>query len=103
MSLNFDHELIFTNEYNIDVINNSNPDTLSRIMQCHLLNGRVFSSDFPQSGTLISIAGDSLAFETTFSLTVLSKGDSSVAANITSVNRIATNGVIHKIDKILLP
>ena len=87
----------------IDVINNSNPDTLSRIMQCHLLNGRVFSSDFPQSGTLISIAGDSLAFETTFSLTVLSKGDSSVAANITSVNRIATNGVIHKIDKILLP
>jgi uncharacterized surface protein with fasciclin (FAS1) repeats len=87
----------------IAVINNANPDTLARILQCHLLSGRVFSSDFPQSGSLLSIAGDSLAFVTTFNLTVQSKGDSSIASNITSVNRVATNGVIHKIDKVLLP
>jgi uncharacterized surface protein with fasciclin (FAS1) repeats len=87
----------------ISAINNSNADSLARILQCHLLSHRVFSSDFPPSGSLVSIAGDSLAFATTFSLTVLSKGDSLIAANIINVNRLATNGVIHKIDKILLP
>ena len=87
----------------IAVIDSLNPDTLAKILQCHILNGRVFTSDIPQSGSLTSIAGDSLAFSALGNLTVLSKGDSSAPANIISVNRVATNGVIHKIDKILLP
>jgi uncharacterized surface protein with fasciclin (FAS1) repeats len=82
----------------ISQVQNANPDTLSRILQCHLMNGRVFSSDFPQAGSLVSIAGDSLAFS--FGPTVRSPGDSTPAA-IIGVNRLSTNGVIHKVNQIL--
>jgi hypothetical protein len=61
----------------------------------------VFSSDFPQSSALLSIASDSLAFSSGYgAATVQSPGDST-AAGFISVNNLATNGVIHKINKIL--
>lgn len=84
----------------IPLINSYNADTLARILQCHILNGRVFSSGFPQSGSLLSIAGDSLTFASTYALTVQSPGDST-AAGFISVNNLATNGLIHKINQIL--
>ena len=84
----------------ISQISNENPDTLARILQCHLIAGRYFSPDFPSGGKLYSYANDSLVFNTTINLNVKSPSDS-IPANIMSANRMATNGVIHKIDQVL--
>ncbi|MBS1668252.1 MAG: fasciclin domain-containing protein [Bacteroidetes bacterium] len=89
----------------IAMINSLNVDTLARRLMYHILPGRVFSTDFPQSGSLVTMLSntDSLNFSTLAGLTVTGKGDSSNASNIVTPNRVATNGVIHKIDRFLLP
>jgi uncharacterized surface protein with fasciclin (FAS1) repeats len=84
----------------ISQISNENPDTLARILQCHLVSGRYFLPDFPYGGKLYSYANDSLVFTNTINASVKSPGNNS-AANITTANRIATNGVIHKVDQVL--
>ena len=89
----------------IAVIDTLNVDTLARQLMYHILPGRVFSTDFPQNGSLVTLLSntDSLSFYTLAGLTVTGKGDSSNASNIVKPNRVATNGVIHKIDRFLLP
>lgn len=92
-----------TPDSTISIIQNATPDTLARLLATHILSGRVFSSDFTSTDTLYSYNySDSLFVSTTLGLTVLSKGDST-AASIGSANILATNGLIHKVNRILFP
>ncbi len=86
------------------IISAAPPDTLARLLATHILSGRVFSSDFTSTDTLYSYNySDSLFVNTTFGLTVLSKGDSTTAASIGPANILATNGLIHKVNRVLFP
>jgi uncharacterized surface protein with fasciclin (FAS1) repeats len=85
-----------------DIINNTDADSLARILQTHILTGRVFSSDFATDSVRLSYVGDSLAIRTTFRYTVQSKGDS-IPASVHTVNILAKNGLIHETDRVLFP
>lgn len=86
-----------------DTINTIDPDSLARILSFHVVPGRVFSSDFTISGQLPTlIAGDSISFSPTYTTLLMQKGDSTYS-NIITTNIMANNGVIHKIDQVLIP
>jgi uncharacterized surface protein with fasciclin (FAS1) repeats len=76
---------------------------LTSVLLYHVVEGRVFSSDLPNvSGEVASANGkDKLTFDLASGAKV--KGKSSGNSTITATNILATNGVIHVIDKVLLP
>jgi uncharacterized surface protein with fasciclin (FAS1) repeats len=81
----------------------ANKALLTSVLLYHVVPGRVFSSDLPnvsgEVGTANTIA--KLSFDLVGGAKV--KGKSSGNSNITAVNILGTNGVIHVIDKVLLP
>ena len=100
-----------TADSTLDIIQNSaDPDSLARLLQTHIIAGRVFSSDFPADSVRFSIAaptitwpkGDSLFFTSTIGNTIQSKGDTTQTGFLRT-NILATNGVIHKINQVLFP
>ncbi len=88
----------------ISAINTADPDTLAKIITYHILSGRFFSSDLAGAASEIALNGDSLGVSLGFGNNVMIKGNSdSSAANIVAGNILARNGVLHKIDQVLLP
>lgn len=75
---------------------------LTKVLLYHVVPGRVFSTDLPNvSGEVANAATDKVKFDLTSGAKVV--GKSSGNSNIMSANLLATNGVIHVIDKVLLP
>ncbi|MFN8288843.1 MAG: fasciclin domain-containing protein [Chitinophagaceae bacterium] len=80
--------------------------TLLAVLRYHVVGGRAFSSDLA-NGNLAMLAGGN----TTISLTGGSGGGPSIrgngnggnASNITATNIMCRNGVVHLIDRVLLP
>jgi uncharacterized surface protein with fasciclin (FAS1) repeats len=89
----------------------SNKPLLRKILLYHYVSGRMFSTDLPNLGmaevSTISNADYSysgsgkLSFNLEGGLKV--KGTSSGNSNITTANILAKNGVVHVIDKVLVP
>ena len=78
-------------------------DTIAKLLSRHIVNQRIFSSDFiAGSGYPSLVAGDSIVFSPYYPNVLLQKGDST-SLNIVTTNILATNGVIHKIDQVLNP
>ena len=78
-------------------------DTIAKLLSRHIVNRRIFSSDFiAGSGYPSLVAGDSIVFSPYYQNVLLQKGDST-SLNIVTTNILATNGVIHKIDQVLNP
>ena len=89
----------------IDNINNANPDSLSRILQYNILPGRLFTSDFTNNqteATVLTGSNVTIGFIGTTSYGVLGNKNSGPSVIISS-NIMATNGVIHVIQQLLLP
>jgi uncharacterized surface protein with fasciclin (FAS1) repeats len=76
-------------------------NTLAAVLTLHVVNGRAFSSDLA-TGSLTMLGGT-----TTVSLasgaTIKGNGNGANAANITATNIMCRNGVVHLIDRVLLP
>ncbi|MCU0324949.1 MAG: fasciclin domain-containing protein [Spirosomaceae bacterium] len=85
------------------LLNPANKTLLTNVLLYHVVPGRVFSSDLPNVTGEVSTANAAakLSFDLTSGAKV--KGKTSGNSNITNVNILATNGVIHVIDKVLLP
>ncbi|MFN3848360.1 MAG: fasciclin domain-containing protein [Spirosomataceae bacterium] len=85
------------------LLNPANKALLTSVLLYHVVPGRVFSSDLPNVTGEVSTANTSakLSFDLAGGAKV--KGKTSGNSNITNVNILATNGVIHVIDKVLLP
>lgn len=77
-------------------------DLLTSVLLYHVVPGRVFSTDLPNvSGPVATVNGETVTFDLSNGAQVNSVG--SEPSNITAANILATNGVVHVIDRVLLP
>lgn len=80
--------------------------TLQAVLTYHVVPGRVFSSDL-SNGTVNMLAGGSttvnLTNGTSGGPTITGTGNAGAKSNIIAKDMVATNGVVHVIDRVLLP
>lgn len=80
----------------------ADPDVLASILTYHVVGARVFSSDLTDGASVETLNGESVSIDLSDGASV--KGSSNTSAsNITATDIVATNGVIHVIDQVLLP
>jgi transforming growth factor-beta-induced protein len=87
----------------VDGINDINIDLLTSVLKHHVITSRKYSSDLV-TGTLGTLNGDNVTINVT-NLTVTGSSGSNNVANLQAglLNVNGTNGVIHVINKVLLP
>jgi uncharacterized surface protein with fasciclin (FAS1) repeats len=84
-------------------VSTANANTLIAILNYHILAGRQFVPTLV-TGDLLTISTSKLKVTAgTGNPTLLGNGNAGKAANILQSDVLATNGVIHVIDKVLLP
>jgi uncharacterized surface protein with fasciclin (FAS1) repeats len=76
--------------------------TLSAVLAYHVVGGRAFSSDLV-AGSLPMFAGGNTTISLSSGATIRGAGNGSNASNITATNIMCRNGVVHLIDRVLLP
>jgi uncharacterized surface protein with fasciclin (FAS1) repeats len=80
--------------------------TLLAVLRYHVVGGRAFSSDLA-NGNLSMLAGGNtivnLSNGTSGSPTLTGNGNSGNKSNITATNIVCRNGVVHLIDRVLIP
>ena len=83
-------------------INQADPAALTKILTYHVLSARAFSSDLSDGQMLSTLNGEKITVK--LSGKAMLKGKSNTSeSTITGVNMLATNGVVHVIDQVLLP
>jgi transforming growth factor-beta-induced protein len=89
-------------------INNIDINTLTAVLQHHIISspttatGRVFSSDLI-TGSVPTLNGNISISATALTVTSGNGTIANISANAALVNVLGTNGVIHTINKVLLP
>jgi transforming growth factor-beta-induced protein len=86
----------------IDAINAADPETLIPILTYHVIGARVFSSDLVSGSTPATVNGQTVTITLNGGAQVRGNGNDT-ASNIVATNVVTTNGVIHVIDRVLLP
>jgi uncharacterized surface protein with fasciclin (FAS1) repeats len=81
----------------------ADPDVLTSILTYHVIAARVFSSDLTNNAQPTTLNGGKVTIKLTSGAQVLGVGNGTNASNITATNIMASNGVIHVIDRVLLP
>ncbi|MFM2146686.1 MAG: hypothetical protein RL732_1522, partial [Bacteroidota bacterium] len=80
--------------------------TLLAVLRYHVVGGRSFSSDL-SNGNLAMLAGGTATINLTNGTnggpTITGVGNSGKISNITKANIMCRNGVVHVIDRVLLP
>ena len=91
---------------NLKDINQIPVNTLLAVLRYHVVPGRAFSSDLA-NGNLAMLAGGNTTINLTNGAnggpTITGSGNSSNRSNIVATNVVARNGVVHVIDRVLLP
>ena len=77
--------------------------TLDAVLKYHVLGLRAFSTDLADQLAPTTVEGSSFTINVSESGVSISDGGSTTDANVTGVNVLGTNGVVHVIDKVLLP
>lgn len=80
----------------------ADPDVLASILTYHAVAARAFSSDLVNGAALPTLNGANITVGVGSTATVKGEGNNS-PSNIVAVNIVATNGVVHVIDQVLLP
>ncbi|MBC8083912.1 MAG: fasciclin domain-containing protein [Hymenobacter sp.] len=76
---------------------------LVEILQLHIVSSRNFSSDLTNGQVVTTLGGPATIGVNGAAVTVRGAGNGPNNANVTSANMLATNGVVHVIDRVLLP
>jgi transforming growth factor-beta-induced protein len=89
-------------------INDINISTLTAVLQHHIISspttatGRVFSSDLVTGG--VPTLNGNISISATAATVTSGNGTvANISTNAALINVLGTNGVIHTIDKVLLP
>ncbi|GHB68364.1 fasciclin domain-containing protein [Persicitalea jodogahamensis] len=80
----------------------ADPATLTSILLYHVVPGRVFSTNLT-TGDVATAATTPVKVDVGTGVTITGAGNGTNAASVTSANMLATNGVVHVIDRVLLP
>ncbi|MGZ8541142.1 MAG: fasciclin domain-containing protein, partial [Chitinophagaceae bacterium] len=87
-------------------INDIPVGTLLAVLRYHVVAGRAFSSDLA-SGSLAMLAGGNTTINLTNGTdggpTITGTNNGGTGANITATNIVCRNGVVHLIDRVLIP
>jgi uncharacterized surface protein with fasciclin (FAS1) repeats len=83
-------------------IDNIPMPTLLAVLNYHVVPGRAFSSDLV-AGPLPMLAGGNTTVSLTSGATIKGNGNGTNASNIIATNIMCRNGVVHVIDRVLLP
>lgn len=86
----------------LQAVQAADPATLTSILTGHVVEGRIFSNAVQNNLSVKTLAQNNIIFGVGNSVTVKGNGNTT-PATITSVNLTTSNGVIHTIDKVLLP
>jgi len=86
---------------NADITNASTP-LITTVVSYHVLNTNVFASDLINNSTATSLSGP-LLINTMPAASVKISSSANPASKITTANIVAINGVVHLIDRVLLP
>jgi uncharacterized surface protein with fasciclin (FAS1) repeats len=79
-----------------DLLKPENKAKLANILKYHVVSGKVMSSDI-KPGNVPTVAGESISVQMKGNKVTVNE------ANVTKADIAADNGVIHVIDKVLLP
>jgi uncharacterized surface protein with fasciclin (FAS1) repeats len=77
----------------------ANTTLLTQVLTYHVLSGRVLKADVPVGSAITTLQGQSFSVDSTLAITDRRNRKSA----ITGTDVLASNGVIHVIDKVLLP
>ena len=87
----------------VNDINNAPASVVSNVVKYHVLPTAVFAGDLTANAAPATLQPGTVTIGLTPSANVKVTGSANVASGITATNIIATNGVIHVIDRVLLP
>jgi uncharacterized surface protein with fasciclin (FAS1) repeats len=76
--------------------------TLTNVLLAHVVPGRVFSTNLA-SGTVTTAGMVPITITLGTGVQVRGAGNGTNNANVTAANLTATNGVVHVIDRVILP
>ena len=79
-----------------ELLKPENKERLAAVLRRHVVPGKIMSSDLSDGMTATTVAGDALAIG-------VGDGPTVEDANIVTPDLEASNGVIHTIDKVLVP
>jgi uncharacterized surface protein with fasciclin (FAS1) repeats len=77
----------------------ANTPLLTKVLTYHVVNGRVLKADVPVGTPITTLAGDTFTVDATLAIT----DQRARKASITATDVLTSNGVIHVIDKVILP
>lgn len=80
----------------------ADPAVLTSILTYHVVDARAFSSDLSNGQTLNTVQGGNLQVNIGNQVTIKGSANAS-ASTVIAPNVLATNGVVHIIDQVLLP
>jgi uncharacterized surface protein with fasciclin (FAS1) repeats len=83
-------------------INAASPALLAAVVLYHVVPGRAFSPTL-SAGSVAAAAGGNLTVGLTNGVTVTGAGNSNQPSRVIQADILATNGVVHVIDRVLLP
>ena len=72
---------------------------LTKVLTYHVVSGRVLKSDVPVGTPIATVQGETLTVDAALAIT----DQRARTANITGTDVFASNGVIHVVDRVLLP
>jgi len=82
----------------------ADPAVLANILTYHVVAARAFSTNLTNGAELTTAQGGKVKVTISGNaVSVLGKGNATSASNVTIANLLATNGVVHVIDRVLLP
>lgn len=86
----------------IAAINAADPGLLAAVVMYHVVPGRVFSPTL-SSGNVTAASGDVLEVDVNNGVTLTGSGNNNQPSRVVQADIVATNGVVHVIDRVLLP
>ena len=84
-------------------INAADPTSLFGTLMYHVIAPKIFSSDFTNGETPATFIGGTVTISLSGNRATVKGKSNTAASNIIVTNLVATNGVIHVIDQVLLP